>query len=94
MSAAAALFAVTVPAVLLMTVWAGVAAFRLLFPEDALPFDPAARRQRARARGEAVPVRVRDILEDEAARHAVPARPGDAGPATNPLFDDLWLRRN
>jgi len=96
-SYAFALFAFATPAIVLMAVWAGVTAFRILFPEDALPFDPAARRQRAAARGEMVPVRLRDILEDQEARRAVAAREAasapDARPA-NPLVEDLWLRRN
>ncbi len=96
MSLAVALFAFAVPAALLMAVWAGVTAFRLLLPEDTLPFDSAARRQRATARGEMVPVRLRDILEDQQARRAVAARGAtpEAGPPPNPFVEDLWLRRN
>ena len=87
------LFAVAVPAIILMSVWAGVTALRLLFPEDALPTDPAARRRRAAADGEFVPVRLRDIIEDQQARRSVAVRAGE-GPDGHPLFDDLWLRRN
>lgn len=93
-----AFFLVAVPAILLMTVWAAVTAYKLLFPDDALPFAPSGQRRRRMARGESVPVRFRDILEDERARQSVPAPPHDADgastPPSNPLFDDLWLRRN
>ena len=96
------LFAVAVPAIILMSVWAGVTALRLLFPEEPLPFDPASRRRRATLKGEFVPVRLRDILEDQQARQSVAARMArerDAAgehPLTDghPLADDLWLRRN
>ena len=89
-----AFFWVAVPAILLMAVWAAVTAFKLLFPDDAL-LEPSARRRRRTARGESVPVRLRDILDDERARQAVSApTPGDAAPPSNPLFDDLWIRRN
>lgn len=90
------LFAVAVPAIILMSVWAGVTALRLLFPEEPLPFDPSARRQRATQKGEFVPVRLRDILEDQQARQAVAARAvrDETVPETHPLADDLWLRRN
>lgn len=95
-----AFFAVAVPAILLMGVWAGVTAFRILFPDDPLPLDPVARRRKLTARGESVPVRLRDIMEDERARRSVitPQRiepaPDASSPRTHPLFDDLWLRRN
>lgn len=90
------LFAVAVPAIILMSVWAGVTALRLLFPEEPLPSDPAARRRRAAGGGEFVPVRLRDILEDQQARHRVGARARPGGPVAegHPLADDLWLRRN
>ena len=90
------LFAVAVPAIILMSVWAGVTALRLLFPEEPLPFDPAARRRRAAQKGEFVPVRLRDILEDQQARQSVAARAarGEHVPDAHPLADDLWLRRN
>ncbi|WP_420456495.1 hypothetical protein [Rubrivirga sp.] len=95
-----AFFAVAVPAILLMAVWAGVTAFRILFPDEPLPLDPVARRRRLAARGESVPVRLRDIMEDERARQATSAaervvpRGTPPSPRTHPLFDDLWLRRN
>lgn len=87
---------VALPTALLMMVWTVVTVLRILFPERPLPFDAAARRQRATLRGESVPVRLRDILEDQA-RQRVPAPPaeGDGGlPERHPLADDLWLRRN
>ncbi|MDT0631332.1 hypothetical protein RQM47_04655 [Rubrivirga sp. S365] len=85
---------VALPTVLLMAVWTVVTVLRILFPERPLPFDAAARRQRARIRGESVPVRLRDILEDQA-RQPVPAPPADGDlPDRHPLADDLWLRRN
>ena len=93
----AAFFVVAIPAIVLMAVWAGVTAFRLLFPEDTLPLEPVARRRRATAEGGFVPVRVRDIVEDQQARQAVAARQratGTGDPAEHPLFADLWLRRN
>ncbi len=90
---------VAVPAILLMAVWAGVTAFRILYPDDALPFDPVDRRRRAAARGESRPVKLRDILDDERARHARPRqRVAPGGPPPSPgrsaLTEDLWLRRN
>lgn len=89
-------FLVAIPTVLLMTVWTVVTIARILFPEKPLPFDASARRQRATLRGESVPVRLRDILEDQARQPArTPRVEGDpALPETHPLFDDLWLRRN
>lgn len=94
-----AFFWVAVPAVLLLAVWAGMTAFRILFPERPPPFEPPPRR-RATAGGESVPVRLRDILEDQQARRSVATRGEEAGdappasPAAHPLFEDLWLRRN
>ncbi|MEM0961485.1 MAG: hypothetical protein AAGK21_02945 [Bacteroidota bacterium] len=86
-----AFFAVAVPAILLMTVWAGVMAFRLLFPEDGLPHSG---RTPPSMPGDMRPVRLRDILEDQQrTREKVSAQPGEY-PESNPLFDDLWLRRN
>ena len=96
-AALTALFFVAVPVILLMAVWAAVTAFQILFPDDALPFEPSARRRRRTDRGEAVPVRLRDILEDERARQSVAATEPEGGPpspSSAPLFDDLWLRRN
>ena len=88
-----AFFAVAVPAILLMAVWAGVMAFRLLFPEDALPNGVLSEREREATRGALRQVRLRDIVEDQQARQEVAARSGSL-PDSNPLFEDLWLRRN
>ena len=88
-----------VPTIILMGVWTAVTVARILFPERPLPFDAPARRQRRTLRGEAVPVRLRDIMEDQALRQAHRAeapveRPEGGPPAPHPLFDDLWVRRN
>jgi len=93
-------FLVAFPIIVLMTAWTVVTMVRILFPERELPYDPSARRRRARQRGQAVPVRFRDLVEDQ--RHAeTPAMPHraihDANSAMevpNELVEDLWLRRN
>lgn len=94
------------PILLLAAVWAAVSTLRILFPERPLPLDGPSRRERALRRGKAVPVHLRDILEDESRRRsaASPVRPRTptlAGTQRNPppgprhrLSDDLWLRRN
>lgn len=87
------LFAVAVPVILLLSIWAGVTAWRLLFPEEPMPMDPVARRRRATDRGAFVPVRLRDILDDQRARQSV-TPDGGLPDATHPLDADLWLRRN
>ena len=86
---------VAIPTVLLMTVWTVVTVARILFPERPLPFDASERRRRATTKGQAVPVRLRDIMEDQA-RQPVPAPPPDGAalPERDPLFEDLWIRRN
>lgn len=90
---------VVIPTIILMGVWTVVTVARILLPERSLPFEASARRRRRTLRGEAVPVRLRDIMEDQELRRAqsaaapVERAPGEA-PAPHPLFDDLWLRRN
>lgn len=93
-------FMIAAPVIILMTVWTLVTMARILFPERDLPFDPAARRERARQRGQAVPVRFRDLVEDQR-RASAPAMPerAQAGASSKPkvasaLAEDLWLRRN
>ena len=91
---------IALPIIVLMTAWTVVTMVRILFPERVLPFDPSAHRQRARQRGQAVPVRFRDLVDDQ--RHAeAPAMPyqppADASSTTEvprALMNDLWLRRN
>lgn len=93
------------PLILLMFVWAGISVMRLMFPERPLPpVDPDGERlRRALHDGDAVPVRVRDIVnaqrahaaEIHAAREAARAEAPDATPAEpHPFIADLWLRRN
>ena len=74
------LFLVAAPLVLLMAIWAVVTAARILFPEAPLPTDPAARLARSRRRGEAAPVRLREIV-DEQRRRPTPVFPR---PASSP----------
>lgn len=90
------LFLLAVPLLLLMAIWAVVTAVRILLPEAALPTDPAARTARARRRGEAAPVRLREIVDEQRRRPApVFPRSGDAPEgAPDPLADALWARRN
>lgn len=88
------------PAVLLMGIWTAVNVARLLYPEQELPLDGTARRAAARRRGQAVPVRAFDIVEDLRRRPARPAMPErervaeGEGPGGSPLQEDLWRRRN
>ena len=91
---------VAVPVLVLVMVWGVVSTLRILIPERPLPFEPFERRRRATLRGESVPVRLRDILEDQAQRQAALApdpesdEPEELTRTAHPLFDDLWLRRN
>ena len=95
-------FMVAAPFIILMTVWTLVTMARILFPERELPFDPSARREQARQRGEAVPVQFRDLMDDQRQRRArAPAMPTRAPTSANStpevtsaLAEDLWLRRN
>lgn len=93
----AAFFLVAIPVIVLVAVWAAVTMVRILFPERPLPFEAAARRQRATLEGRAVSVRLRDILEDQAHRQAATAS-GTGQPegseAPHPLVADLWAQRN
>ncbi len=88
----AGFFLVALPAILLMSIWASVTAWRLLFPNEPTPMDPVARRRQATERGAFVPVRLRDIVDDQRARQSVVAE-RDL-PETPSLDSDLWLRRN
>lgn len=88
----AGFFAVAVPVILLISVWATVTAWRLLFPEEPTPMDPVARRRLATEQGDFVPVRLRDIVDDQRARQAVIAE--GTMPDAHPFEADLWLRRN
>jgi hypothetical protein len=88
-----------VPLVLLMMVWTVVTMVRILFPERPIPLTAAHRRQRNQRMGIATPVRLHDLLDDEARRPAPPGaayQPGEqvAPHDLDPLLEDLWLRRN
>lgn len=100
---ASSLFVAVVLTAFVVGVWAVVMVGRLLFPERPLP-PVLSRREAARRRGEAVPVRARDIVEDlrhEAPRPVFPQAPAvPEGPAPTGtdararLAADLWMRRN
>ena len=101
-AAATGFVMVALPLVLLMVVWTLVTMWRIVFPSDHLPFDPGVERERARRRGEAVPVTLADILEAQRLRPVWPAVPTRATAQTTgegedpiaPVRDDLWRRRN
>ena len=93
------LLLIAVPVIVLMTVWAVVTLVRVLFPKRL-------RRRRRFARLHLVSnhemitlVRSRDIVEDlqRQAAHHLEEQPHfveDARQEFEPLFGDLWLRRN
>ncbi len=93
---------VAVPVFLFLLTWAVVTACRLLAPERPQPFerDPVAVRQQAAARGEHVPVGVREIREDQRLVYGEHARAryhyaGGASAGLPPIWmEDLWRRRN
>ena len=92
---------VAVPLVILMVIWTVVTMWRVVFPDDDLPFDKGVARELARRRGEAVPVGLADILEAQRLRPVWPVMPshtharasGDEDPFA-PVQEDLWRRRN
>ena len=90
-AAIVAFFAVAVPAILLMTVWAGVMAFRLLFPEQGLPAHQRSNLVVTPGRALAT-VRYRDIAEDVRTHRPVATGGGEA--EKSPWARDLWERRN
>ncbi len=90
------LFLLAVPLLLLMGIWAVVTALRILMPEAPLPADRTAR---ARRRGEAAPVRLREIVDEQRRRPAPvfpPATVGsdDSGARAETIAEALWARRN
>lgn len=86
------LFLLAAPLLLLMGIWAVVTAARILLPEAPLPLDRIAR---ARRRGEAAPIRAREIVAEQRRRPA-PTFPsgGEAPPESESIADALWARRN
>lgn len=84
-----------------LLVWAGAMVYRLYNPERPRSFTehPVVKRERATARGERVPVGVRDIREDR--RRAWRKRDrqasyvlGKSGGIPEAWHRDLWDRRN
>jgi hypothetical protein len=69
------LLVIAAPALILMAVWTAVNVARLLFPERGLPLSGPARRAAARRRGQSIPVRAFDIVEDLRRRPVRPAMP-------------------
>ena len=92
---------VAVPVVILMVIWTVVTMWRVVFPDEELPFDRGIAREVARRRGDAVPVQLADIMEEQRRRPVWPVMPRrervEAEPNEgdrSPLQEDLWRRRN
>ena len=87
------------PVILLMTVWAVVTLARVLFPERLARKPKVYRSELIEVNEMALPVRSRDIVEGihRQAAHSLEEEPHpvkDAEQEFEPLFGDLWLRRN
>lgn len=94
---------VAFPALVMMAIWAAVTAFRLLRPEQPLPFmpDPSVQRREATKAGTSVPVGFQEIHDDlrvHARRLTLPykyhAAVGGTHHVPEPWLDDLYRRRN
>lgn len=89
------------PALIFMAIWTAVTAFRILFPERALPLgrNGLAERQAARTRGGAQEVGFREIREDVRMHTRELSRSHDlVGCGSHGIpeawLDDLYRRRN
>ncbi len=98
-----ALVLVAIPVLFFMLTWVIVTAYRICFPEEALPIerDPLRVRHRATAAGISIPVGAREIREDQKryqrqlATRAYHYEEGDLRIGLPEAWmDDLWLRRN
>jgi len=90
---------IAVPVIVLMTVWAVVTLGRVLFPERLRRRKTVAREQMVSRHEIVKRVTSKDIVEDihRQAAHFVEEEPHfveDARQEFEPLFGDLWLRRN
>ncbi len=90
---------IAVPVIVLMTVWAVVTLGRVLFPERLRRRKTVAREQMVSGPEIVKRVTSKDIVEDiyRQAAHPVEEEPHfveDARQEFEPLFSDLWLRRN
>ncbi len=92
---------VAVPVLILMVIWTLVTMWRVVFPDDELPFDKGVGREIAKRQGRAVPVELADIMEEQRHRPVWPVMPMrerveaevEDG-ALSLLQQDLWRRRN
>ncbi|MEM1054096.1 MAG: hypothetical protein AAGI52_01115 [Bacteroidota bacterium] len=93
-------FMVAAPVILMMTIWTLVTMWRVIFPDDELPFDRSTDVAAAQERGESVPVGFVDIMEQQRRRPVGPVMPHrqrvaqKEGTSESPLAEDLWRRRN
>ena len=93
------LLLIAVPVIVLMTVWVVVTMGRVLFPERLRTHKSVVREQMVPGPEMENRVRSKDIVEDlqrQAAHHLEeePHFVEDARKEFEPLFGDLWLRRN
>ena len=90
------LFLFAAPLILMMAIWGFITAVRILYPEKPLP---GVRRARLR-RGEAAPVRLRQIVEQQRRDPApvlpprVPTVGGEPDARVEAITEALWARRN
>lgn len=94
---------VAAPLLFFVLTWTAVTAYRVLFPEQPLPFkkDPIVIREQKTAAGDLVPVGVREIREDQRAYRVhhldkVPYHYEDGHSIGVPQawLDDIEMRRN
>ena len=90
---------IALPVILLMAVWAVVTLARVLFPERLARKPKVYQADLIDVNKMAFPVRLRDIVEGihRQAAHSLEEEPHpveNAEQEFEPLFGDLWLRRN
>lgn len=91
------------PILFFMITWVIATVYRLYFPERSLPFerDPVVIRERATAKGESVPVGVREIRADQRRARRQGTRQstytyawGGSDGFPEAWHENLWQRRN
>ena len=90
---------IALPVILLMAIWAVISLARVLYPEGLKRRSEVEQADLIDLKKTAFPVRSRDIVDDlhRQTAHTLEEEPHlveDARQEFEPLFGDLWLRRN